>query len=222
MRRPRGFTLLELMVVLVVAGILAALAGSAFRAATRNAGVSSASFDLAMRLAGLRAKAMSEGRDLVLVFVDAPGSDASQCTWLNTGPCARYFVLANPAATFGVAGFSPSSPAANAEYVDVEILPAGVHLDTTATFTPPAPFSSVAVHDTDLTATCASGASKCFAVRFTRRGVVAPVYAGASTPTKLGYGFVLGTDLRTVTSSANRHGIVVSFPAGIVKTATTF
>lgn len=217
MRRARGFTLIEMVIVLAVVGILAAVGAVAMRYGSRNANLSSATYDLVVRLGGLRATAMSEGKDYLVVFADAPSSDGTKCGFFAPSKCARYVVLANPTAAWTLASFNPASPAANAEIVRTENLPRGVHLDLGSTFTAPAPFSALAVHDSDLKVSCGSSQT-CFALRFTRLGSVEPEYAGATKPAKVGFGFVLGTDLSG--GGGDRRGVAVAFPSGIVKTVT--
>jgi prepilin-type N-terminal cleavage/methylation domain-containing protein len=217
MRRARGFTLIEMVIVLAVVGILATIAAVMIRYGSRNANLSSATYDFVMRLGGLRATAMSEGKDYLVVFADAPSSDATNCGLFASDRCARYFVLANPTAAWSLASFNPATPATNAEIVRTETFPKGVHLDLASTFTAPAPFSALAVHDSDLKAACGSSQT-CFAIRFTRLGSVEPEYAGTTRPAKVGYGFVLGTDLSG--GGGDRRGVAVAFPSGIVKTVT--
>ena len=103
----------------------------------------------------------------------------------------------------------------DAEIVRTETFPKGVHLDLASTFTAPAPFSALAVHDSDLKASCGSSQT-CFAIRFTRLGTVEPEYAGTTKPAKVGFGFVLGTDLSG--GGGDRRGVAIAFPSGVVKT----
>ena len=216
MNRRAGFTLIELVIVVAVIAILATVAIVGARAAGRNANLSSAAHGLAIQIPFLRSSAMSEGRDYLLVFVDAPGSDASQCGWFASAACSKYFVLAAPTAAWSLAAFDQNAPGTNADFVSREVMPKGVHLDVASSFVPPAPFGGVVVHDADLIAPCA-GSPSCFAIRFTQRGEVRPEYAGGLRPRKVGYAFVLGTDVRAETNAADRRGILVSFPGGIVK-----
>jgi prepilin-type N-terminal cleavage/methylation domain-containing protein len=220
MRRDHGFTLIEMVIVVAMVGILAAIGVVTFRAASRNADLSSATYDLAIRLTGLRMRALSEGSDQLFVFVDAPGSDAQYCSPSNSTRCARYFVLSSPAPDWSITTFQASDPTTGgkAQYVDMQLLPKGAHLDivTTPPSIPP-PFDGVSIHDPDLLTQC--GGNWCFALRFTSRGEVRPEYASGSTP-KSGYAFVLGSDLTSDTASngADRRLVVVAFPGGIVKT----
>jgi prepilin-type N-terminal cleavage/methylation domain-containing protein len=221
MRRPRGFTLIELTIVVAVVGILATAAIVSFRAGSRNANLSSATYELAMRISGMRTAAIGAGRDRLLVFVDAPGSDSSTCYSSLAASCTRYFVLSNPGTGWSLATFNPATPAgsgtATAELVQSEALPRGVHLDFRAGRPAlPAPFDGIAFDDADLLGTC--GSRSCFAVRFTARGEVLPEYAGAARPTKAGHAFVLGTTLGDDPALGERRALLVSFPAGITKT----
>ena len=216
--RARGFTLLELGVALGIAAALAAVAGVAFVSAMRNANLSSATYDLAVRLAGLRATAMADGHDQLFVFLDAPGSDASSCSVTSSSGCSRYLLLSNPGVDWSISTFDPSTPGGSgtstAEVREIQLLPTGAHLDLSVESAPiAAPFTAVSVHDPDLLTTC--GGRLCFAVRFTARGEVRPELTGGPV-TKVGYAFILGTGLDT--SGANHRGIVVTFPSGIVKT----
>lgn len=219
MRRVRGFTLIELAIVLAVVGILATAATFSFRAGSRNANLSRATYELAMRFAGMRPAAIAAGRDRLLVFVDAPGGDSSACYTSASSGCTRYFVLTNPGPTWALSTFDPAAPAgsgtATAELVRSEALPRGVRLDFRAGRPAlPAPFDGVAFDDADLLGTC--GGRSCFAVRFTARGEVVPEYAGTTRPAKAGHAFVLGTKLGD--EGLERRALLVSFPAGITKT----
>lgn len=216
MRRPRGFTLIEIVIVLSVVAIVAAAGVMAYTSATRNAQLTGAAHELAVRLTGLKARALSEGRDLLLVFADAPGGDASSCGWNNSTACARYFILGGPAPTWLLSDFDPASPTDDVEaIVEQQLLPKGAHLDFVVT--PPAikpPFNTVVVHDPDLTAVCAGGRA-CFALRFTARGDVRAEFAAGAPMAKPGYAFLLASELET--RAAARRGVLVSFPSGIVR-----
>lgn len=217
MSSRRGFTLIELVVVSAVVLILAYASYSSFRAARRNASVSSASWEVALRLQGLRAQALAEQRDLLAVVVDAPANDASDCRFTNEAGCARVFVLAEPDG-WTLDGFDPASPGNKATFVDSFSLPPNVRFHLPATGDHPgAPFDNVAVLDGDLTDTC-PGDRRCFAIRFGRRGVVAGEFAGTTTPVlKPGYAIAFGSEMTEQTGAAEKKGFLVSFPTGIVR-----
>jgi prepilin-type N-terminal cleavage/methylation domain-containing protein len=218
MRAHRGFTLIEIVIVLLVASVLATAGMVGYRASQRNAKLSGAANQLAVRMAGLKYEAISAGTDHLLVFADAPGGDSSDCGVTNSSACARYFVLERPAAGWTLAAFDASAPATGAELVLEELLPRGAHLDVGGAAPPMAPpFGAVAVHDADLTATCA-GDRKCFAVRYTARGDVrAEPPAGGLAPGEAGYAFVISGDA-SVQGANEKRGLMVTFPAGILRT----
>lgn len=220
MKPARGMTLFEVVVVLAVIGIIAALVVPNIKASSRNSHVVGATQEIRTRLGGLRTTAMAEAVDYVAVIVDAPGSDASECGMLNPGSCAQYIVLREPSADWKLNGFDPASPAgsgaATAKLVTRETLDVGVHLDLDAAPPArPAPFAAVVTHDNDLRASCAG--RTCFAIRYTARGRVLAVPKDGGTLEKPGLAFVLGSDIDWETRGAIRQELLISFPAGIVK-----
>jgi prepilin-type N-terminal cleavage/methylation domain-containing protein len=214
--RPHGFTLIEMVIVVAVIAILTAAAFWIPRNAMRNASLSSAAWEVSLRLGGLRSAAMAEGQDYLFVIVDAPGNDGMGCEVFSPGGCATYFILSNPSAAWSLAAFDPGAPAANAQLVDSQTLPKGARLETALAAAPPAPFDNVTISgptDTALVGTC--GGRSCMAVRFAQSGTARPEFAvpGAARP---GWSFVLGSNLPQ--GVAERKGIVVGSPTGIVKT----
>ena len=218
MSSRRGFTLIELVIISAVVLILAFASFSTFRAARRNSSVSATSWEVALRVQGLRAQAMSEQRDLLAVVVDAPDNDASACRLTNEAGCARVFVLAEPTPAWTLAAFDPATPAVEASYVDAFALPPNVRFHVPAAGGHPAlPFDNVTILDGDLTGTC-PGNRLCFAIRFGPRGVVAGEFAGGVGPIpKPGYAIAFGSEMTDETLGAERKGFLVSFPAGIVR-----
>ncbi|HSN91487.1 MAG TPA: prepilin-type cleavage/methylation domain-containing protein [Anaeromyxobacteraceae bacterium] len=214
----RGFTLIELTIISALVLILAFAAFATFRAAKRNSSVSAASWDVALRVQGLRAQAMAEQRDLLAVVVDAPANDAGSCGFVNDEGCARIFVLAEPLAAWTLGAFDPAAPGTNAQYLDHFALPQHVRFHLPAAGEHPgAPFDNVTVLDAELTAAC-PGERRCFAIRFGRRGVVSGEFpAGGSPVQKPGYAIALGSELTDQTHAADRKGFLVSFPTGIVR-----
>ncbi len=222
MRRAHGFTLFEAMVVLAVAAILATAAYSYSRFAFKNATLGSATHDLAMRLSGLRARAMADATDYLLVVVDAPSNDSTACDAGALGKCTVYHVLRAPAPDWALGSFDPTKPYDKTDGEPETIyLPRTVRLDLTAAGKRalPAPFDGVTVLESSVVATRGS-TQRCVAVRFRadgRVGVESPSGGDAGKP---GLAFTLGTDQTGDAKGADRRTVMVTSPIGIVKTWT--
>ncbi len=220
-RDTRGFTLLEMMIVVAIVGVLAALGYGLARAATRNVYLAQAASELALRATGLRSVALGDGKDYLLVVVDAPGNDASGCTWLNTSGCARYFVLYSPQAGWSLNAFDPATPGAAASVADIFYLPRGARFYVAGSYaSPPPPFANVTAFDARFYGTCAGGRSqKCLAIHYSMSGrVYAEQPAGGSPPTAPGLAFVLASDAELEGNGGDHRGVLVGFPTGVVKT----
>jgi prepilin-type N-terminal cleavage/methylation domain-containing protein len=209
----RGFTLLETAIALAVVGILAAAAGAGFAAAKRNASVGSAAFDLAVRLQGLKTKALDEQREYVLVLVNPSDDVSSGCGLLSPDSCSRWALLYNPSPAWLLSSFNVASPETNCSVEATGSFATGIVLDVKAAGkTGPVPFDAVKQLDTAVKGSC-NGRS-CVAVRFSASGEVSPVYATASQPLLQGLAFGLTSDAAV----PERRAVLVSFPTGIVKT----
>jgi prepilin-type N-terminal cleavage/methylation domain-containing protein len=225
MRSRRGFTLIELAIVLAVAGILAVASFTLTRAARRNAGVQAAGVAVRMRVDQLQFIALAEQRDQLLVVLDVPGNDAAQCGKILDAGCARVFHLrADPALTWKLQDFDVASPGANAALVEEDRLGEGIkfYLAAAGTALPP-PFDAFAstfkLFDSDLLATCA-GNRKCVAWRFRADGrVLAEPPDPTSPPTgaKNGHALALASELTGQVGAARQIGVLVAAPSGIVR-----
>jgi prepilin-type N-terminal cleavage/methylation domain-containing protein len=211
--RRRGFTLLELAIVVAIVAALAAVAGSRFVAAQRNAGSASAAFDLGMRLQALKTQALNEQQDVLAVLVNADDLTGAGCGLLAQSSCVRLFILKAPASTWTLAGFDPASPATGAQVEDVVTLPRWQAFDLSAAgAAADAPFEQVKVFDP---AVMGDGR---MAIRFGANGEVSPEYATTARPRLAGVSLALATSAEV--GAGHRRRLVVSFPTGIVKVAT--
>lgn len=214
MRAHRGFTLIELMVVVAILAIVATTVVMQGRSARQNAQIADGAYELALRIQGMRGRALADGRDHLLVVVDAQDRAACEHSRLV---CARYFhLVTRRGVAFDLAAFDPATPTAMADYDDdwSDFLPRGVRLDLAPTWVFPAPFNTVIPWDPAIRRICRGGRA-CFALRFTARGEVRPEPMPAATPR--GFSFVLEPVNRS-TGAAERRAFLVTFPAGIMKT----
>jgi prepilin-type N-terminal cleavage/methylation domain-containing protein len=218
-RHERGFTMIELAVVLAIVAVLAGMGFFVARAGRANANMASAAYELAIRLTGQRAEALADGLDRIVVVVDAPDNDARNCGTFNSVSCLRYFVLRNPTAAWTLNAFNPASPAVNAEILEQRTMPTGVRFHLPARSALAArPFQKVVILDLQLSGACGPSGLTCFAIRFTGDGDVRPVYPAAASPVKTGLALVLGSNATSETRAGETKGIVVGFPSGIVRT----
>lgn len=199
--------------IIAILGILATMAYGFSRATYRNASLGSVAFDLSARLTGLKYSAITEQREYLFVVLDAPAPGA--CGVTSPSSCGRWFLLRDPQ-SFTLAGFDPDSPGAHAEVIDRGELPPHIKFHPSPTGSPPPPFGSISLFDSELTAT-ASGVRR-FGVRFARDGSVTGEKAGSASGPWPGYAFALTTDQYGEYAAADSKGVVIAFPAGVVRT----
>jgi prepilin-type N-terminal cleavage/methylation domain-containing protein len=231
MRAHRGFTLLEVALVIVIVGVIAAMAVPRMRAARRNASVQSTAFELGLWLEGLKKRAIRDQQDIVAIVVDVPDNDADPCAKGADAYCAWTYLVRAPAG-FALNGFDLSQMNAwGATYVHDRQLPRGIrfHLLAAGRASAP-PYGSVPVFDPLLRATCQSalGPRRCVAVRFRADGEVEPIWpTGVAGTQRPGLAFAIGSELTRDDRpdpenrrhrGSDQKGIVISFPAGLVKT----
>ncbi len=215
----RGFTLLELMVVVAIVAVVAALVVWQGRSARRNADLASGAYELALRIGGLKARAMADGREHVLVVADTDTDDGCRQSEIY---CGRIVVLRSPDPTFPTvfqSGWNPDAPTAFGELVDdgaAQRVARNARFDLGSPWRPPPPFAGVAAFDGNVLFTCAGG-RRCFAIRFLPDGEVRPVIR-AGVPIPAGFAFVL-RQIDKASAAADRRAIFISFPTGIVKSA---
>ncbi len=212
--RTSGYTLIELVIGIAIVAGLAAIAVGYQRSGLADANLSSAANDLALQLAGLRSTAMREGKDYLMVVVDAPGGDGSGCDG-KSSRCATVWTLTDPTSTWSIGSFNPTTPGTNASVVDYTTMPRGVSFDLASTAAPPAPFGAVAPFDADLRASC--NGRTCLAVRFTSLGEVQPVFSRSTSNRPKGATLALASQLTAAAPGNERRLVFVSFPTAIVR-----
>jgi prepilin-type N-terminal cleavage/methylation domain-containing protein len=217
MKARRGFTLVELVVVVAIMGILAALAVAGMRSRKSSESLSGIVFGLQTQLQGLRSAALAEQRDYLFVIVNGDGSG---CGLFNPPGCTRWFILAAPdPAAWTFADFNPATPGANVGEVlererlnDVQLQPA------VAGRFGPAPFGTVQVFDPRYTRICGGGTATCSAFRFRANGDVLGELVNPDDAPGRGNAVAFVTDVELQGGTGARSILLVGFPNGILKT----
>lgn len=216
-RRAHGFTLIELMITVALIGIVAAIAIPTMRAAARNASVNSTSFDLLLRLQGLKTKALADQRTFIAVVVDAPGNDGTGCIVGFAGRCARVFILQDPTTAWKLDDFDAASPGANASVLDAYELGRGIRfaIEKKDASAPPPFGDTIKILDAATVGDC--DGRRCMAVRYLANGEVHVEAGDGLKPALKGIGLALGTEMADLTRAAESRAILVACPSGIVK-----
>lgn len=221
--KSRGFTLVEMMTVVGLIAIVAAIAIPTMLKATRNASVSGVSFDLMLRMQGLRPRALADQRTYLAVFVDASGNDGTDCNANSPArQCAQLYVLTRPLPTWRLGAFSPTMPGSGAEVADVvELRGIRFALDKAGKDSP-LPFGAT-IKSLDPAAVATCGGRSCMAVRFAANGDVTAELPGGNDPAARGIALVLGTGRPAVNEpGADTRALMVAAPSGIVKAYSVF
>jgi type IV fimbrial biogenesis protein FimT len=104
-RRARGFTLVELMVVLVVVGVLATLAAPSFNRTIESERVKSAATDLYIALSRARSEAITRNTDVTL----SPVSGNWALGWQIPDPASTGTLIETHEALKGNLAIAPSA-----------------------------------------------------------------------------------------------------------------
>lgn len=121
--RRHGFTLIEMMVVVAIIGILAALTINGMSGMSKRSAPANATQDLMSQLGAARSQAMARGNDVW--FIVYPKLDSSNG---ETGP-GGYFVYLDPTGGFLANGYGDFDPASNLSPISEGRLLEKVYLD---------------------------------------------------------------------------------------------
>lgn len=203
--KARGFTLLELMVVVAVIGILAAVAYATSRAMSRNARLDGAMEEVVVTFASQRAEALGRQQDVVAVLMDrVPGKHP-----------VRLFLLYAPTAAWSLEKFDPEKASAEVANAERQEFPDQLQLLPKVAPAAPRPYQTVKFFDSTMTTTC-DGVT-CFAVRYLSDGTVRGDTPEGKDAGLAGFGFVLGTDLEGEVAAAKRRALLLGFPTGVFR-----
>ena len=87
--RFRGFTVIELMIVLIVLAILATLAGPSFRDFIIVQRIKTTAFDLFADLTYARSEAIRTNSEVIIAKASSTWSDGWTITWVDSGGITR-------------------------------------------------------------------------------------------------------------------------------------
>lgn len=204
----RGFTLIEVMVAVAIAGVIAAMGVAFWRSMGKNASVGDAAMGIAAELNGARVMAMREGVPVGALVMDTLNNDPATCM-ADRRNCLRICVVRDPVAGWSAVTSNPGAAALG----DCTINTNGVRFQLADVRAPPAPFAALAPNDPALVPVVAG--RRVLALRFDPNGTVAPMPTAAGAPLANGVAVLISSDAQ---NAAVTKGVVVAFPYGLVRT----
>lgn len=195
---PRGFTLIEMAVVVAIVGVLAALAITSFERSKPRANLATTSTELHALIRNARLNALATGTATIVAFFPEYQN--------RRGGVGRVVVLEDPAGTFFVStaapnfsSYDPATEVGTAEILARLDFPRGVVLASApgapAAF--PAPFDRITVGDCTF---CATSGDARGAIRFDGRGK-ATFFSAAGAPLDV-WGASLALSMRETRTTA--------------------
>lgn len=220
----RGFTMIEMMVVIAIIAVIAALATASIIRSRPRANLAGAAVDLQALLHGARQQALAAGDDVVVMVFPGyvgVGDSVGRVVVYRDGN----HTLFDDAAAVNFDDYAPATPAADSrsEVLETLDLPPAVRIGPAngmgATAVLPAPFAAIPVN-LDCTFCAGTGAGRRGAVLFDSRGR-ATFYAANGAPLTVAGGSLSLTIPGLAAGAANQvRTLAVSASTGAVRAVT--